>query len=151
MKRFIQPASNIAGGVAAVVVIAFAAYGPFNLGRGQQLSPPRISQAQPPPDVPQLVDITPSTKIHFDHLSTPEQKYILESMSGGITLIDYDRDGWPDIYFTNAPSVDMALAGKKWRSALYHNNRDGTFTDVTEKAGIGFPCSALGAVAGLQQ
>jgi len=98
--------------------------------------------------IPQLVDITRSTQIHFDHLSSPEKKYILESMSGGVALIDYDRDGWPDIYFTNAPSVDMALAGKKAQSALFHNNRDGTFTDVTDKAGVGHPCWAMGAAVG---
>jgi hypothetical protein len=69
-------------------------------------------------------------------------------MSGGVALIDYDRDGWPDIYFTNAQSVDMALHGKKARSALYRNNRDGTFTDVTGKAGVGYPCWAQGAVVG---
>jgi enediyne biosynthesis protein E4 len=98
--------------------------------------------------LPQLVDITDSTGIKFDHLSSPEQKYIVESMSGGVALLDYDRDGWPDIYFTNAQSVDMALSGKKARSALYHNNRDGTFTDVTDKAGVGYPCWAMGAVVG---
>ena len=69
-------------------------------------------------------------------------------MSGGVALIDYDRDGWPDIYFTNAPDVDMQLAGKKARSALFHNNRDGTFTDVTDKAGVAYPCWANGAVVG---
>ena len=94
------------------------------------------------------MDITGSTGIKFDHLSSPEQKYIVESMSGGVALIDYDRDGWPDIYFTNAQSVEMALAGKKARSALYHNNHDGTFTDVTDKAGVGYPCWAMGAVVG---
>ncbi len=99
------------------------------------------------PDV-RMVDITASTGIHFDHLSAPQKKYIVESMSGGVALIDYDRDGWPDIYLTNAPDVDMQLAGKKARSALYHNNRDGTFTDVTEKAGVGFPCWAMGATVG---
>jgi hypothetical protein len=98
--------------------------------------------------IPQLVDITDSTGIKFDHLSSPEQKYIVESMSGGVALIDYDRDGGPDIYFTNAQSVEMALAGKKSRSALYHNNHDGTFTDVTDKAGVGYPCWAMGAVVG---
>ena len=98
--------------------------------------------------VPQLADITASTGIHFEHLSSPEQKYIVESMSGGVALLDYDGDGWLDIYFTNAPSVSMALAGKKARSALYHNNRDGTFTDVTEKAGVGYPCWAMGAAVG---
>lgn len=69
-------------------------------------------------------------------------------MSGGVAIIDYDRDGWPDIFFTNAQSVEMALSGKKARSALFHNNRDGTFTDVTEKAGVGYPCWANGAVVG---
>ena len=98
--------------------------------------------------VPQLVDITASTGIHFEHLSSPEQKYIVESMSGGVALLDYDGDGWLDIYFTNAPSVSMALAGKKARSALFHNNHDGTFTDVTEKAGVGYPCWAMGAAVG---
>ena len=66
-------------------------------------------------------------------------------MSGGVALLDYDGDGWLDIYFTNAPSVSMALAGKKARSALYRNNHDGTFTDVTDKAGVGYPCWAMGA------
>ena len=97
---------------------------------------------------PNLVDITASTGIHFEHLSSPEQKFIVESMSGGVALIDYDRDGWPDIYFTNAQSVEMALHGQKARGALYHNNHDGTFTDVTDKAGVASPCWAMGAIVG---
>jgi hypothetical protein len=110
----------------------------------QIAGPPAFSA----PTYPQLVDITASTKIHFEHLSSPEQKYIVESMSGGVALIDYDRDGYPDIYFTNAPNVEMAMHGQKARSALYRNNHDGTFTDVTEKAGVGYPCWAMGAVVG---
>jgi hypothetical protein len=97
---------------------------------------------------PKLVDITASTGIRFDHLSSPEAKFIAESMSGGVALIDYDGDGWPDIYFTNAQSVEMALHGTKARSALYHNNHDGTFTDVTDKAGVGYPCWAMGVAVG---
>jgi enediyne biosynthesis protein E4 len=104
--------------------------------------------SSPLPNYAQLVDITASTGIHFNHLSAPDKKYIVESMSGGVALVDYDRDGWPDIYFTNAPSVDMALTDKKAKSALYHNNHDGTFTDVTDKAGVGYPCWAMGAVVG---
>ena len=100
------------------------------------------------PDYPKLVDITASTGIHFEHNSSPEQRFIVESMSGGVALIDYDRDGWPDIYFTNAQTVEMAERGEKARSALFHNNRDGTFTDVTDKAGVGYPCWAMGAVVG---
>ena len=63
--------------------------------------------------IPRLVDITASTTIRFNHLSAPEKKYIVESMSGGVALIDYDRDGWPDIYFTNAPDVSMAVGGQE--------------------------------------
>ncbi len=108
----------------------------------------RNEEATKPGDLPQLVDITNSTRIHFEHLSSPEQRYIMESMSAGVALIDYDRDGWPDIYFTNAQSVEMAKSGKKARSALFHNNHDGTFTDVTEKAGVGYPCWANGVSVG---
>ncbi len=106
------------------------------------------AQAKSAAHVPQLVDITASTGIHFEHLSSSDQKYIVESMSGGVALIDYDGDGWADLYFTNAPSVAMALAGKTARSALYHNNHDGTFTDVTDKAGVATPCWAMGAAVG---
>lgn len=98
--------------------------------------------------MPQLEDITQKAGIHFKHTAAPEKKYIVESMSGGVLLIDYDRDGWSDIYFTNAPTVEMAIQGEKSRSALYHNNHDGTFTDVTDKAGVGSPCFAMGGAVG---
>jgi len=65
-------------------------------------------------------------------------------MGAGVLLLDYDRDGWLDIYFTNAPTINEALKGQKATGALYHNNHDGTFTDVTEKAGVGAPCHAMG-------
>ncbi|HEY1270463.1 MAG TPA: CRTAC1 family protein [Terriglobales bacterium] len=68
----------------------------------------------------------------------------MESMGGGVLLIDYDNDGWPDIYFTNGQSVEMALRGEKVQSALYHNNHDGTFTDVAAKAGVGDSGWAMG-------
>jgi len=97
---------------------------------------------------PRLIDITASTGIRFEHNSSPEQKYIVESMGGGVALIDYDGDGWQDIYFTNSPSVAMSLRGEKARSALYRNNHDGTFTDVSEKAGVAYPCWAMGAAVG---
>jgi len=98
---------------------------PSDLQHSSDQSPVKTAAAAAEVNVPlpELVDITDSTGIKFNHLSSPEQKYIVESMSGGVALIDYDRDGWPDIFFTNAQSVEMALAGKKARSALYHNNR----------------------------
>jgi len=98
--------------------------------------------------VPRLSDVTAKTGIRFTHTSAPEKKYIVESMSGGVLLVDYDRDGWQDIYFTNAPTVEMALKGQKARSALYRNNRDGTFADVTDRAGVAYPGFAMGGAVG---
>jgi enediyne biosynthesis protein E4 len=131
-----------------VFVFLFLIASQFNFG--QQVKRPstsRTNEAMPDRSV-QIDDITTRTGIHFDHLSSAEKRYIVESMSGGVALIDFDRDGWPDIFFTNAPDVDMFLAGKKARSALYRNNHDGTFTDVTDKAGVAFPCWAMGASVG---
>lgn len=69
-------------------------------------------------------------------------------MSGGVAVIDYNRDGLPDLYFTNAPSVAMALKGEKAWSALYRNNGNGTFTNVTKQAGVGHPCWVMGVAVG---
>ena len=68
---------------------------------------------------------------------TPEKKLILEAKGPGVCLIDYDNDGWLDIYLVNGSTYD-ALAGKAEppHAALFHNNHDGTFTDVTAKAGV---------------
>jgi hypothetical protein len=118
-----------------------------------------VAQGSPPPPtakaikckgrlIPQLEDVTQKAGIHFTHFSTPENRYIVESMGGGVLLLDYDRDAWVDIYFTNAPTVQMALRGETARGALYHNNHDGTFTDVTDKAGLRTPCFGMGGVVG---
>jgi enediyne biosynthesis protein E4 len=98
--------------------------------------------------VPQLEDITEKSGIHFRHTGAREKKYIVESMSGGVILIDYDRDGWPDIYFTNAPTFEMTRQHQTANGALYHNNHDGTFTDVTEKSGLATPGFAMGGAVG---
>ncbi|HXG90982.1 MAG TPA: CRTAC1 family protein [Blastocatellia bacterium] len=94
-----------------------------------------------------FVDATQVAAIRFKHVSAPEKKYIVESMSGGVALFDYDNDGWLDIYFTNSLTVDTANNPKSSPSALYHNNGDGTFTDVTEKSGLAFPGWAMGVAA----
>ena len=70
-------------------------------------------------------------------MGTPQKKYILETDGSGVGLIDYDNDGWLDIYLVNG-STYKALDGKEPapHAALFHNNHDGTFTDVTAKAGV---------------
>jgi hypothetical protein len=84
-------------------------------------------------------DVTKKTGIgSFVHRSgTPEKNYILEVPGSGVALLDYDNDGWLDIYLVNGSTFE-ALDGKEKapRAALFHNNHDGTFTDVTAKAGV---------------
>jgi len=138
-RVFQQPASPLVALFALLCALC---------GVSPSLAAQAVPSTSPQNQLPQLVDITDSTGIKFEHTSSSDKKYIVESMAGGVALIDYDRDGLLDIYFTNAPTLEMALAGKKARSALYRNNGDGTFTDVTDKAGVGYPCFAMGAVVG---
>ena len=75
---------------------------------------------------------------HWTHqMGSPEKNYIIETKGSGVGLIDYDNDGWLDIYIVNGSTVD-ALTGKAMppRAALFHHNHDGTFTDVAAKAGV---------------
>ena len=80
---------------------------------------------------------------------TPEKRLILEAKGPGVCLLDYDNDGWLDIYLVNGSNYD-ALAGKTPapRAALFRNNHDGTFTDVTEKAHVGNGAWGYGCVVG---
>src|ERR1700722_2435489 len=70
-------------------------------------------------------------------MGTSEKKFILETVGSGVALLDYDHDGWLDIYLVNGSTYD-AMSGKASppHAALFHNNHDGTFTDVAEKAGL---------------
>jgi hypothetical protein len=90
-------------------------------------------------------DITAETRIAFRHAASPtSQKYLLEAMGGGVALFDYDNDGRLDVYFANGaalrdPMPLGALPDKRdpgfW-NRLYHQKSDGTFEDVTERAGV---------------
>ena len=66
-----------------------------------------------------------------------QQKYLPETTGAGSAFLDYDNDGWMDIYLVNSGRCDFYDPNPPLRNALYRNNRDGTFTDVTEKAGVG--------------
>jgi hypothetical protein len=75
---------------------------------------------------------------HWTHkMGTPEKTYLIETKGSGVGLIDYDNDGWLDIYVVNGSTAE-ALGGKATppHAALFHNNHDGTFTDVAAKAGV---------------
>ncbi len=83
------------------------------------------------------------------HMGSPSKPYILDSIGSGVALLDYDNDGWLDIYFVNGSTIDAA-AGKAQapHAALFHNNHDGTFTNVTAKAGVANDRWGFGAVVG---
>jgi hypothetical protein len=67
--------------------------------------------------------------------SPGDKQFLLEEMGGGAAFFDYDNDGWLDIFLVNGTTFDSAVRDRP-RSYLFHNNRDGTFTDVTEKSGL---------------
>jgi hypothetical protein len=96
---------------------------------------------------PVFTDVTDQTGITFVQTSSPEKKYIVESMSGGVALFDYDNDGWLDIYFVNSCNVSNYTDPKCGRSALYHNDHNMKFTDVTEKSGLAYPGWGMGVCA----
>src|SRR5437016_13220680 len=107
---------------------------------------PREVPSSGPAVAVHFTDITDTSGVTFRHTSAPDKKYIVESMSGGVALFDYDNDGCMDIYFTNALTVDTANDPHASRSALYRNNCDGTFAEVTEKSGLTYPGWANGVV-----
>ncbi len=89
-------------------------------------------------------DITRAAGIRFVHNSGAfGKKYLPETMGPGVGFIDYDNDGWQDIFLVNGMNWP-GHPGRVTTSALYHNNRDGTFTDVTRKAGLAVPMYGMG-------
>ena len=101
-----------------------------------------------------FTDITRELKIDFrQENSATSSKYLVETMGGGVALLDYDNDGRLDIFFVNGAYIPDPMpegklpdkSDKKYWNRLFHQNRDGTFTDVTEKAGLsGMPQNYYG-------
>ena len=96
----------------------------------------------------QFRDITAEAGIHFVHNNGAfGKKYLPETMGPGCAFIDYDNDGWPDIVLVNGENWP-GHAGVATSLKLYHNNHDGTFTDVTRKAGLAISMFGLGVAVG---
>jgi enediyne biosynthesis protein E4 len=89
--------------------------------------------------LPVFTDVTAAAGLlHATNVSGSgdDKQFLLEEMGGGAAFFDYDHDGWLDIFLVNGTSLDARVRDRRPRSYLFHNNRDGTFTDVTEKAGL---------------
>jgi hypothetical protein len=90
-----------------------------------------------------------STGITFRHVNGRSPQYYLPETTGaGCGFIDYDNDGWMDLYFINSGKCDFYNPEPPLRNALYRNNRDGTFTDVTESAGVAAGGYGMGLAVG---
>jgi enediyne biosynthesis protein E4 len=118
----------------------------FLLGALAAIPASKLSGSTAAQSVSQIFeDITAKSGIRFKQESSrTNEKYLPESMGGGVAMLDYDNDGWLDLFFVNGaklldPMPPGALPDKsdpRYWNRLYKNNRDGTFTDVTEKAGL---------------
>ncbi len=120
----------------------------------------RLLGATPAPASPPVIefeDVTAQSSIRFQHqASRTSQKYLPESMGAGVAMFDYDNDGWLDLFFVNGAKILNPMprgsspdkSDPRYWNRLYHNNRDGTFTDVTEKAGVQGRLYGMGVATG---
>lgn len=122
------------GGVVLLVSAAMAiAQAPKNLGEGSTIT---------------FRDITERAGIRFEHNNGAfGKKYLPETMGPGVAFIDYDNDGWQDIFIVNGTNWP-GHPSKHSTPKLYHNNHDGTFTDVTHKAGLDIELFGMGVAVG---
>lgn len=85
-----------------------------------------------------FVDVAKSAGVHFKHdNAATAEKYLIETMGSGCGWLDYDQNGLFDLYLVNGAATKIYQPKAPLRSALYRNNGDGSFTDVTDKAGVG--------------
>ena len=109
---------------------------------------PAVPAAAPATSAITFKDITASAGIRFAHNNGAfGKKYLPETMGPGVGFIDYDNDGWPDIFLVNGMDWPGHVV-KHTTPKLYHNNHDGTFTDVTHKAGLDVEMFGMGVAVG---
>ena len=108
-----------------------------------------VAQKPAPRPVVTFEEVSPSaskiTWVH-DNAHSPERQ-LPETVGAGCAFLDYDNDGWMDIYFVNSGPSDFFTPAAPLKNALYRNNRDGTFTDVTDKAGVAGGRFGMGVAA----
>jgi len=128
MKLFIAGAFVLAACFAVRTVAT--SEGPRPVGAARSAGAGAIADFR---DIAAAAGLTARTVIGGDRT----KRYILETTGGGVAILDYDDDGWPDIFLVNGARLTPATTDSDPVSHLYRNNGDGTFTDVTEKAGVG--------------
>ncbi len=109
---------------------------------------PAVAVESRPSGPIEFTDITSQAGIRFKHNNGAfGKKYLPETMGSGACFIDYDNDGWQDIYIVNSMDWPEHKGGKS-HGALYHNNKNGTFSDVTSQAGLAIETYGMGCAVG---
>jgi hypothetical protein len=109
----------------------------------------RLATAPTPPAI-RFENITAKSGVNFITRNSPTpNKNQIETMVAGVALLDYDGDGWLDIYLVNGAAIpSLQKESPAYWNRLYHNNHDGTFTDVTERAGLAGAGYGMGVAIG---
>jgi hypothetical protein len=130
----------------ALVALALRGAG----GDPQRRGTPRLTAAPGPPLVDQFLEVSAKAGIRFSLTSGGQEKrYIIEAKGGGgIAWFDYDNDGYPDLFLVNGSTFEHWKRGDSARSRLYHNNGDGTFTDVSAASGLDHTGWGMGVCVG---
>ena len=105
-----------------------------------------LFQTRPPVTFEEVPAATSKITWVHDNAHSPDRQ-LPETVGAGCAFLDYDNDGWMDIYFVNSGPSDFFTPPKPLKNALYHNNHDGTFTDVTDKAGVAGGKFGMGVAA----
>jgi enediyne biosynthesis protein E4 len=133
---------------------------PQRTGRSYSGAEPGKTPPPPGPQAPSTVtftDISAQAGISFKHAaSTTSQKYLLEAMGGGVSMLDYDSDGRLDLFFSNGARIEDPMPRgsmpdkreQRYWNRLYHQKADGRFEDVTERAGVAGAGYSMGVAAG---
>ncbi|HMK20884.1 MAG TPA: VCBS repeat-containing protein, partial [Terriglobales bacterium] len=124
-----------------VLCPAWVLLGILALGQAQETTKAaqkNIPADKSPPRLADFVDIAEKSGLTMANVfgGRDTKKYIIETTGTGIAVLDYDNDGWPDIFLVNGTTLEGFPAGKAPTNHLYRNNHDGTFSDVTRQAGL---------------
>jgi enediyne biosynthesis protein E4 len=142
-------------GCASLLALSLATFAdggsqkPASSAKPTRSAPYPASDAHPAPAW--FVDVASQAGLVMENVNggVDTKVYIIETTGSGVAILDYDNDGWPDIFLVNGTTMDPAQQkSTKPTSHLFHNNHDGTFTDVTRSAGLDFSGWGQGACVG---